>query len=63
VPIAPPEVLALPPEAPPEAGDPPLPVELAGVADEQAVPAIANIASVVRKKQLDVMRSFYFGIL
>jgi hypothetical protein len=32
-----------------------------GVFDEQAAPAIASAATVVRRKRLDVMRFFLFG--
>jgi hypothetical protein len=49
--------------APPDAGDPAVPVEPAGVPDEQAEPAIASTAPVARKKRRDVMRSSSFGIL
>jgi hypothetical protein len=41
----------------PPPSDPSVLVELAGVLDEQAAPAIASAATVVRKKCLDVMRS------
>ena len=63
VPIPPPEPCTPPfpgfPPSPvlPPPSDPPVPVELVGVSDEQAAPAMASAATVVRKKWLDVMRS------
>jgi hypothetical protein len=62
VPGWPPELVAPPvPVWPPDPCTPPLPL-VTDVLDEQAALAIASAATVVRKKQLDVMRSSPFGI-